>query len=56
MSEQPGAYTLLPWVRQGLNVATLPADTLADGLAPRVTLPVELRVNTVDPVLVQARL
>ncbi|HEY1291653.1 MAG TPA: hypothetical protein VGJ60_01055 [Chloroflexota bacterium] len=54
MAEQPGAYTLLPWVRQGLSAAPMPADTLAPGMPSRVALPVELRVNTVDPVQVQA--
>jgi hypothetical protein len=55
VAEQSGAYTLLPWMRQGIAASPLPVDTLGSDLAARVPLPVELRVNA-DSVSVPARL
>src|SRR5215207_955083 len=55
MPEQTGTYTLLPWVRQGVTAGSLPVETLADTLKARVSVPVNLRVNT-DPVGIKARL
>jgi hypothetical protein len=55
VAEQPGALTLLPWVRQGISAAPLPRDTLTAGLPARVPLPVELGLGA-DTVHVQARM
>ncbi len=55
MAEQPGAYTLAAWVRQGISAAPLPADTLGTSVAARVPLPIELRVGA-DAVNLQARM
>jgi hypothetical protein len=55
VAEQPGAYTLAAWVRQGISAAPLPPETLSANLAARVPLPIELRVGA-DPVNLQARM
>jgi hypothetical protein len=55
MAESSGVFTLLPWVRQGVGAAQLPADTLGPDLPARVSLAVELRVNA-EPAAVRARL
>src|SRR3712207_7103822 len=55
MAEAPGTFTLLPWVRQGISAARLPAETLESELPARVSLAVELQVGP-DPVGVTARL
>ena len=38
-------YQFLPWVRQGVATAIQTEDSLGAGIAPRVTLPLQLRVN-----------
>ena len=38
-------YQFLPWVRQGVATAIQTVDTLGAGIAPRVVLPLQLRVN-----------
>jgi hypothetical protein len=41
-------YSFLPWVRQGLNGAGLPADSLATKLAINATVTVDLKINQHD--------
>lgn len=48
-------YSFLPWVRQGLSGAGLPADTLAPNLPISASVTVELKLNLNDPIQKQVR-